>query len=105
MAQRIEVQTPVLAAAAGVIGGLAGTAGEARSAAASAQDGAGSFGGEPAGGAFSDACAMGIRAVEELEATVGELSQNVAMAALGYLNTDLGVIPIDQLTLLGGFKP
>ena len=105
MAQRIEVKTPVLAAAAGVIGSLKGTAGDASAAAAAAQDGAASFGGEPVGADFSDACAMGIRAVDELERTIGELSQNVAMAALGYLNTDEGVVPISALTKLGGFKP
>jgi hypothetical protein len=105
MGQRIQVQTPVLAAAAGVIGSLQDTAAEGRAAARSAHEGTASFGGEPAGAMFSDACAMGVRAIDEIDRTVGALSHNVAMAALGYLNTDEGVIPMSALTKFGGFKP
>jgi hypothetical protein len=105
MTQRIQVQTPVLAAAAGVIGSLADRAGAAHDDAASAEASATAFGGEPAGAAFSHACLDGMRAAAEIQSTVQELSTNVGMAALGYLNTDLGVIPIDALQKMGGFKP
>jgi uncharacterized protein YukE len=101
----IQVQTPALAAAAGVIGSLKGATADARSDTSSAQAGAASFGGEPAGAAFDTACADALKAIDELEDTIGQLANNVAMAALGYLNTDLGVIPIDALHKLGGFNP
>jgi len=47
-------------------------------------------------------CVEAERAVGELGQTVDELSRNVAMAALGYLTTDQGVIPISALP---GFRP
>ena len=102
---RIQVQTPLLAAAAGVIGSLADRAGDAHDDAAAAEASAPAFGGEPAGAAFEHACLDGMRAATELQSTIEQLSQNVAMAALGYLNTDQGVIPITALEKLGGFKP
>jgi hypothetical protein len=102
---RIQVQTPLLAAAAGVIGSLADRAGGAHADAAAAEASAAAFGGEPSGAAFEHACLDGMRAVAELQSTIQQLSQNVGMAALGYLNTDVGVIPISALEKLGGFKP
>jgi uncharacterized protein YukE len=105
MTQRIQVQTPVLAAAAGVIGSLADRAGDAHADAAAAEASAAAFGGEPAGAAFEHACLDGMRAVAELQSTIHQLSTNVGMAALGYLNTDLGVIPISALQRVSRFKP
>lgn len=40
-------------------------------------------------------------AADALEETVGQLADNVAMASL---DTDVGVIPIDALSPLGGFR-
>lgn len=88
------VHTPVLAAAALIIEAGARSAGDARSAAASAAGQAGAFGGEPIGGAYGAMCARAQAAVQELETTMHALSANVAAAAVGYLVTDQGVIPI-----------
>ena len=99
------MQTPVLAAAAGVIGSLAGRAGDAHADAAAAEGAATAFGGEPAGGAFIHACLEGMKAAAELQSTVQQLSTNIGMAALGYLNTDVGVIPLSALEGMGGYKP
>lgn len=103
---RIQVQTPELALASNVIGNLGASVQDAQSAVSSASsEGGGAFGGEAVGETFLSMCAEAERAVGELGQTVDELSRNVAMAAVGYLNTDLGVIPIDRLTLFGGYKP
>jgi hypothetical protein len=96
------VHTPSLAAAAVTIGATAGAADSAHQAAASAAAQAGAFGGEPITGAFLAMCSRAQQATAELEATVGGLSRNVAAAAVGYLVTDQGVVPIKALP---GFKP
>ncbi len=98
----IQVQTPELALAASVIGRLGGSTHSAEGEVASALGEGGAFGGEPVGDAFLSMCVQAQRAVAELGQTVDELSRNVAMAALGYLNTDQGVIPIAGLP---GFRP
>jgi hypothetical protein len=97
-----RVQTPALAAAAVMIGGTGSAAGTANRAAASAAGQAGAFGGEPITSAFLGMCSRAQQATAELETTVGALSQNVAAAAVGYLVTDRGVVPIKHLM---GFKP
>ena len=88
------VHTPVLGAAALIINGAADTVGEAHSAATSAAGQAGAFEGEPIGAAFESMCARAQAATTELQTTMQTLSQNVAAAAMGYLVTDQGVIPI-----------
>jgi len=99
---QIRVQTPELALASSVIGGLGASVGSAQGQVGSASGEGGAFGGEPVGDAFISMCVEAERAVGELGQTVGELSRNVAMAALGYLTTDQGVIPISALP---GFRP
>jgi hypothetical protein len=96
------VHTPALAAAAVAIGATGGSASSAHQAAASAAAQAGAFGGEPITGAFLSMCSRAQQATAELETTVGALSNNVAAAAVGYLVTDQGVVPIKMLP---GFKP
>lgn len=96
------VHTPALAAAAIVINASSHSVGDARSAAASAAGQAGAFGGEPIGGAYEAMCARAQTAMQELESTIQSLGRNTAAAAVGYLVTDHGVVPISGLP---GFKP
>lgn len=97
MPPQIKVHTPELALAAGGIGRLSGDVRSAQAAVRSAQGQVGAFGGEPIGASFLTACAAASRAAEEFGTTVSELSRNVAMASLGYVSTDEGVIPVSLL--------
>jgi hypothetical protein len=99
---RFKVQTPELAAAAPVINSAATHAGSAQTAATSAAGQEGAFGGEPIGAVFADMCGRAQGATSELEQTAQTLARNVAMAALGYLNTDRGIVAMYRLP---GFKP
>lgn len=94
---QIKVQTPELALAASAIGSTSADVQSAQSSIGSAQAEAGAFGGEPIGAAFLNMCSQASRATAEYGQVVSELSQNVAMAALGYVNTDEGVIPVSSL--------
>ena len=95
------VHTPALAAAALTISVNADSVSAAKSAAQSASGAAGSFGGEPIGGAFSDMCVRAQDAMNTLQTTMESLSRNVAAASVGYLVTDQGVVPTKMLP---GFK-
>jgi hypothetical protein len=97
----LSVQTPALAAAALRIAATASSVNSAGSAAASASGQAGAFGGESIGGAFTAMCGRAQTATAELEQTMQALSRNVAAAAVGYLVTDRGIVPI---SLMKGFK-
>jgi hypothetical protein len=99
---QFKVQTPELAAAAPVINSAATHAGSAQRAATSAAGQEGAFGGEPIGAVFADMCGRAQGATSELEQTAQSLARNVAMAALGYLNTDRGIVAMYRLP---GFKP
>jgi hypothetical protein len=99
---KLHVNTPALAAAAVTIGATGGAANDAHQAASSASGQAGAFGGEPITGAFLNMCSRAQQATAELETTVTSLSRNVAAAAVGYLVTDRGVVPVKALP---GFKP
>jgi hypothetical protein len=94
---RIEVQTPELAVAAGAIGQLSGDVQDAASAVSSAQGAAGAFGDGPVQGAFVGMCGQASRAIGEYGEVITALSENVAMASLGYVSTDEGVIPVKIL--------
>jgi uncharacterized protein YukE len=96
------VNTPELAAAAVQINGSAATVGSARSAAASASGQAGAFGGEPIEAAFIGMCNRALSAMQEIETTIHQLSGNVAAAAVGYIVTDQGIVPVKDLF---GAKP
>jgi hypothetical protein len=102
---RIQVQTPELALAASVIGSLGATAQQARQEVAAAQGEAAGFGGEPIGAAFLSMCSRATQAVAQIQQATDGLAQNVAMASVGYLNTDQGVVPISALKTFGGFTP
>lgn len=93
----IKVRTPELAVAASGIGRLVDDVGEAQGAIGSARGQAGSFGGGDIESAFLDMCAQAERAAGEYSRTVSELARNVAMASLGYVTTDEGVIPVSTL--------
>jgi hypothetical protein len=95
------VHTPALAAAALAISANAYRVGDAKTAAQSASGAAGSFGGEPIGGAFIDMCTRAQDAMDALQTTMDSLSRNVAAASVGYLVTDQGVVPTKMLP---GFK-
>jgi uncharacterized protein YukE len=97
MGREIRVQTPELGVAATAITSVAGELGEAQGAVRSAQGQAGSFGGGPVAAAFSNVCSQAARAAGEYESTATQLADNVAAAALGYVNTDEGVIPVKLL--------
>ncbi len=97
MGQSIEVQTPELALAAGVIGRVAATCRAAHGDMSAAAGHAGDFGGEPVGEAFRSVCQYGGYNAEALAASIKELGRNTGLAALGYVNTDQGVIPTDIL--------
>ncbi len=97
MAGQISVKTPELAIAAGVIGQLAPTCNSARGSVRSAAGETGAFGGESVGDAFSGLCDQAAQSVTTLGALVEELSRNVAMAGLGYVKTDMGVLPLSLL--------
>jgi hypothetical protein len=96
------VQTPALAAAAIQIDAGASTVGSARSAAASASGQAGAFGGESIEAAYITMCDRAQTAMEEIQTTIQQLSGNVAAAAVGYIVTDQGVVPVKDLF---GAKP
>jgi len=53
----------------------------------------GDFGGEPAGEAFTSACARGASALGAIAEALEGLSTNTAAAAAGYVMTDQGAIP------------
>lgn len=95
--------TPTLAAAAMLIDGTADHASSAGTAVSVGQEAA--FGSEPIGVAFGAMCARAQLASTDLEQTVRELSSNVGMASIGYLQTDNGIISIAALQYFGGFKP
>lgn len=97
-----KVQTPQLAAAAPVINSAATFAGSAQKAASAAAGQEGAFGGEPIGAVFAEMCGHAKGATAELEQTAQSLARNVALAALGYLNTDRGIVAMYRLP---GFKP
>jgi len=97
-----SVQTPALAAAALRIHASADTVGSALSAAVSASGQAGAFGGEPIEAAYIAMCARAQTAMQEIEATIHDLAGNVAAAAVGYIVTDQGVVPVKDLF---GAKP
>lgn len=99
------VHTPTLAVAAVTISTTAASVTAAQSAAASAAGQEGAFGGEPIGSAFASMCTRAQTAMSDLEQTLHSLSGNVAAAAVGYLVTDQGVVPISALHEYGGFKP
>ncbi len=101
MPQQIKVQTPELALAAAGIGRLSKEIGSAKSAITSAQGQSGAFGGEPIGATFLTMCSQASRAAEEYGQTIADLSRNVAMASLGYVTTDEGVIPVSVLASPG----
>lgn len=93
-----------LASAAPVIGTAARAAGSARNLAASVAGQEGAFGSEPIGAVFADMCGRAQAASGELEQAAEALSRNVAMASVGYLNTDRGVVSMYAL-MSYGFKP
>lgn len=97
MAQQIKVQTPELALAAGAIGKLKSEIEGAQTAINSARGQVGAFGGDPVASAFSDMCGQASQAAAEFGETVSQLANNVAMASLGYVTTDEGVIPVSLL--------
>lgn len=99
---QFKVQTPQLAAAAPVINSAGSQAGSAMTTATTAAGQEGAFGGEPIGAVFAEMCGRAQGATSELEQTAQSLARNVAMAALGYLNTDRGIVPMFRLP---GFKP
>lgn len=96
------MHTPALAAGAIQIDVSAATVGSARSAAASASGQAGAFGGEPIEAAYIAMCSRAQTAMEEIETTIHQLSGNVAAAAVGYIVTDQGIVPVKDLF---GAKP
>ena len=93
----IRVQTPELAVAATAITSVAGELGEAGGAVRSAQGQAAACGSGPVAAALSNVCAQAAQATAEYQSTVSQLADNVAAAALGYVNTDEGVIPVKLL--------
>jgi len=97
-----KVVTPTLAAAALMIDGNAESVRSAGSSASSAAGQEGAFAGEQIAGAFAAMCVRAQQATEELEGTMQDLSRNVAAAAVGYLVTDRGIVPIRDMP---GFKP
>jgi len=99
---QFKVQTPELAAAAPVINSAASHAGSAQKAASAATGQEAAFGGEPIGAVFAEMCGRAQGATSELEHTAQSLARNVAIAALGYLNTDRGIVAMYRLP---GFKP
>jgi Excreted virulence factor EspC, type VII ESX diderm len=92
-----SVNPQALASAASTIHATASSVSQATSAAASAQGQAGAFGGEPIGGAFEAMCARAQTATQELDTTMQSLARNVGAAAIGYLVTDQGIVPISAL--------
>src|SRR4051795_8770030 len=98
---QIQVQTPELAVAAAGIGRLSSELDQARSAISSAEGEAGAFGDEPIGATFLRMCSQASRATAEYDQTISALARNVAMASLGYVTTDEGVIPARPLGELG----
>jgi hypothetical protein len=94
---QIQVTTPELAVAAVAIGRLGSDLGEARAAISAAQGEVGAFGDEPIGSAFAQMCERASQATAEFDQTTSQLSHNVAMASLGYVTTDEGVIPVRTL--------
>ena len=97
-----KVQTPELANAAPVINSASRAAGTAQRVAAAAANNEVAFGGEPIGAVFGAMCGRAKDATSELEQTTQDLARNVAMAALGYLHTDRGIVATYKLP---GFKP
>jgi hypothetical protein len=97
-----KVVTPTLAAASLMIDGNAESVRSAGSSASSAAGQQGAFASEQIAGAFAAMCVRAQHATEELEGTMRELSRNVAAAAVGYLVTDRGIVPIRDMP---GFKP
>jgi len=98
-----KVLTPTLAAAAGMVDSTAGYVNSAGTAVSPGQ--AGAFGSEPIGAAFSAMCERVQQVTDELEQTVGELSRNLMMASMGYLQTDQGILSLTMLHQFGGITP
>lgn len=94
---RIEVQTPELAVASAALTRLGADLGDARNAVSAAQGQVGAFGDEPIAGAFGAMCGAATSAITEYEQTMSSLALNVANAAVGYVTTDEGVIPVKTL--------
>jgi phage-related minor tail protein len=97
MAQ-INVVAPELALGAQAIGRQSSEIAAAKSAIGTAEGEAGAFGGEPIAAAFTTMCSNASDSLEQYGDVLTQLSQNVALAALGYVNTDEGVIPVTTLS-------
>ena len=89
----IRVQVAALEAAAAIISNAGVGAELAASQIGAAGSDGGAFGGEPAGAAFTGACARGASAVRSIAGALDQLALNTAAAAEGYVVTDEGVIP------------
>jgi uncharacterized protein YukE len=89
----IRVQIAALQSAAGAISVAAETARLGEGRARAAGNAAGAFGGEPAGDAFSAACARGAGALGSIADALDQLSNNTSAAAHGYVVTDEGAMP------------
>lgn len=98
----IDVTVDTLAEGASAIAAAADQVSGAGSVLAGVSGDASAFGGEVPQGAFSDMCAAAEHAVEDLASTTAQLANAVGAAAVGYLTTDEGVIP---MAALAGFKP
>lgn len=101
MVPQFQVQTPELALAAAGIGRVAAEVQAAGRAVRSAESEAGAFGGEPIGSAFLSMCGAASRAAGEYGQATDALARNVAMASLGYVTTDEGIIPTKLLGSAG----
>lgn len=95
---QIKVVAPELALGAQAIGRQSSEIAAAKSEIGSAESEAGAFGDEPIAAAFTAMCSNASDSLDQYGDVLTQLSQNVAMAALGYVNTDEGVIPVSTLS-------
>lgn len=97
------VLTPTLEKASVMIDRTTGHVSSAGAAVSPGQ--AAAFGSEPIGAAFGAMCGRVQQVTGEIEQTVGQLSTNVMMASIGYLQTDQGILSLAMLHEFGGIKP
>ena len=97
----IRVQVGALEAAASLIATSGGSAQIAQNMVEGAGADSGAFGGEPAGAAFSSACARGADGLGSISEALSQLSFNTGAAAQGYVVTDRGAIPSEFGTSRG----
>jgi uncharacterized protein YukE len=91
--QQIMVQIAALQSAAGAIFLAADTARFATGRIRSASSAGEAFGGEPAGAAFTGACARVIQAAGSIGDCLDQLATNTSAASQGYIVTDEGAMP------------